>query len=74
MSEGPRIAALFPGQGSHAVGMGVDLTRHFPHAEEVYATKEAQDLRCVLTYAPALPPDISLGFIPNRWAVLHQLQ
>ena len=41
MSEGPRIAALFPGQGSHAVGMGVDLTRHFPHAEEVYATKEA---------------------------------
>lgn len=35
-----KIAALFPGQGSHAVGMGVDLTKEFPHAEEVYAAKE----------------------------------
>lgn len=36
-----KIAALFPGQGSHALGMGADLAREFPHAEEVYATKEA---------------------------------
>lgn len=36
----PKIAALFPGQGSHAVGMGVDLTRAFPQAEEVYAAGE----------------------------------
>lgn len=35
-----KIAALFPGQGSHAVGMGVDLAAEFPHAEEVYAAKE----------------------------------
>lgn len=36
----PRIAALFPGQNSHAVGMGVDLTREFPEAEAVYAAQE----------------------------------
>lgn len=36
----PKIAALFPGQGSHAVGMGVDLTQAFPHAAEVYDIKE----------------------------------
>ena len=36
----PKIAALFPGQGSHAVGMGADLTRAFAPAEEVYAAAE----------------------------------
>lgn len=41
INEDIKIAALFPGQGSHAVGMGVDLAQDFPHAEEVYATKEA---------------------------------
>jgi [acyl-carrier-protein] S-malonyltransferase len=35
-----RIAALFPGQGSHAVGMGTDLTTPFPVAEAVYAEAE----------------------------------
>lgn len=35
-----KIAALFPGQGSHAVGMGADLAKAFPQAEEVYAVKE----------------------------------
>ncbi|MEF2279756.1 ACP S-malonyltransferase [Deinococcus sp. YIM 134068] len=34
------IAALFPGQGSHAVGMGADLTAAFPEAEAVYAEAE----------------------------------
>ncbi|WP_102125514.1 ACP S-malonyltransferase [Deinococcus planocerae] len=34
------IAALFPGQGSHAVGMGADLTAAFPEAEAVYAETE----------------------------------
>ena len=38
--SGPRIAALFPGQNSHSVGMGVDLAREFEAAEEVYAAKE----------------------------------
>nr|WP_221269792.1 ACP S-malonyltransferase [Deinococcus budaensis] len=36
-----RIAALFPGQGSHAVGMGADLAATFPGAEAVYAGAEA---------------------------------
>ncbi|WP_103130884.1 ACP S-malonyltransferase [Deinococcus aerius] len=36
-----RVAALFPGQGSHAVGMGADLTAAFPEAEAVYAEAEA---------------------------------
>lgn len=36
----PNIAALFPGQGSHAVGMGADLTAAFPEAEAVYAQAE----------------------------------
>lgn len=36
-----KIAALFPGQGSHAVGMGADLTAAFPEAEAVYAEAEA---------------------------------
>ncbi|MEW6422328.1 MAG: ACP S-malonyltransferase [Deinococcota bacterium] len=35
-----KIAALFPGQGSHAVGMGTDLTAAFPQAEAVYAEAE----------------------------------
>ncbi|WP_216321589.1 ACP S-malonyltransferase [Deinococcus aestuarii] len=35
-----RVAALFPGQGSHAVGMGADLTAAFPEAEAVYAEAE----------------------------------
>ena len=36
----PRIAALFPGQGSHSVGMGADLAAAFPVAEAVYAEAE----------------------------------
>lgn len=35
-----KIAALFPGQGSHAVGMGVDIAGRFTAAEQVYAIKE----------------------------------
>lgn len=36
-----KIAALFPGQGSHAVGMGADLAAAFPEAGAVYAGAEA---------------------------------
>ncbi|GAA5511376.1 malonyl CoA-acyl carrier protein transacylase [Deinococcus carri] len=36
----PKIAALFPGQGSHAVGMGVDIIRAFPAAQGVYVVAE----------------------------------
>lgn len=36
-----RIAALFPGQGSHSVGMGVDMAAAFPSAGETYATADA---------------------------------
>ncbi|MFC6618286.1 ACP S-malonyltransferase [Deinococcus radiophilus] len=36
-----KIAALFPGQGSHAVGMGADLAAASPVAEAVYHQAEA---------------------------------
>ena len=36
-----KIAALFPGQGSHAVGMGADLAREWPEAGQVYAALDA---------------------------------
>lgn len=50
----PRIAALFPGQGSHAVGMGADLTAAFPQAEAVYAEAEATlpGLRALIETGP----------------------
>ncbi|WP_034385369.1 ACP S-malonyltransferase [Deinococcus sp. YIM 77859] len=50
----PHIAALFPGQGSHAVGMGADLTAAFPQAERVYAEAEATlpGLRALIEEGP----------------------
>ncbi len=50
----PRIAALFPGQGSHAVGMGADLTAAYPLAEAVYAEAEATlpGLRALIETGP----------------------
>mgnify|MGYP003704784285 CR=1 FL=1 len=34
------LAFVFPGQGSHAVGMGADLAAAFPEAGAVYAEAE----------------------------------
>ncbi|CAM3576725.1 ACP S-malonyltransferase [Deinococcus frigens] len=49
-----RIAALFPGQGSHAVGMGADLAAAFPVAEAVYAEAETTlpGLRALIETGP----------------------
>ncbi|MFC4638507.1 ACP S-malonyltransferase [Deinococcus hohokamensis] len=41
MTGTSRIAALFPGQGSHAVGMGADIAAVFPVAGAVYIEAEA---------------------------------
>lgn len=55
MSRSPlKVAALFPGQGSHAVGMGRDLTAVFPEAETVYTEAEATlpGLRALIEEGP----------------------
>ena len=36
MVDSARIAAIFPGQGSQAIGMGRDLAEHWPAAAEVF--------------------------------------
>ncbi|UQN05150.1 ACP S-malonyltransferase [Deinococcus sp. QL22] len=53
-SAKPRIAALFPGQGSHSVGMGTDLTAASAAAEAVYAQAEATlpGLRALIETGP----------------------
>ena len=49
-----KIAALFPGQGSHAVGMGADLAAAFPEAAAVYAQAETTlpGLRALIESGP----------------------
>jgi [acyl-carrier-protein] S-malonyltransferase len=49
-----KIAALFPGQGSHAVGMGVDLAAAFPEAATVYTQAETTlpGLRALIESGP----------------------
>ncbi|ANE44296.1 ACP S-malonyltransferase [Deinococcus puniceus] len=53
-SAKPKIAALFPGQGSHSVGMGADLTAASAAAEAVYAQAEATlpGLRALIETGP----------------------
>jgi [acyl-carrier-protein] S-malonyltransferase len=41
MSEMASIAALFPGQGSQAVGMGRDLSERWPSAAEVFTAVDS---------------------------------
>lgn len=50
-----RIAALFPGQGSQAVGMGRDLVARWPKAKEVFAVADralGEDLSTVIWNGP----------------------
>lgn len=49
-----KIAALFPGQGSHAVGMGADIAAAFPVAGAAYAEAETTlpGLRALIETGP----------------------
>lgn len=49
-----KIAALFPGQNSHSVGMGADIAAGFPVAGAVYAEAEATlpGLRALIETGP----------------------
>jgi [acyl-carrier-protein] S-malonyltransferase len=40
-SNGPRIAFIFPGQGSQAVGMGKDLAEKYPIARQTFEEADA---------------------------------
>ena len=60
----PKIAALFPGQGSHAVGMSADLAREFPQAGEVYAALDAT--------LPGLRSLIETGPLDDLTLTAHQ--
>lgn len=54
MSKNPRIAALFPGQGSHAIGMGADLAKSFDIAAKVYEQADIilPNLRALIEQGP----------------------
>ncbi len=77
-----RIAALFPGQGSQAVGMGHDIAERWPAAAEVFATVDRgldaplsqlcwdgpeEDLRLTENTQPAL-----LAHSIAAWSVLTE--
>lgn len=58
------IAALFPGQGSHALGMGLDLAAAYPAAGAVFAELEA--------VLPQLRPLIESGPLDALTLTAHQ--
>jgi [acyl-carrier-protein] S-malonyltransferase len=41
MAELPKVAYVFPGQGSQSTGMGLDLYNSYPSAKEVFAEADA---------------------------------
>lgn len=81
---GERIALLFPGQGSQAVGMGADLAERFPAARAVFEQADealgfalsrlmregpAEELTLTSNAQPAL-----LAHSAAVWAVLREAQ
>jgi [acyl-carrier-protein] S-malonyltransferase len=80
--NGERIALLFPGQGSQAVGMGRDLAERFPAARAVF--QEADDalgfgLSALMWDGPADELTLTVNAQPAllthsaaAWAVLRQ--
>jgi len=41
MAESPKVAYVFPGQGSQSTGMGLDLYKNYPSAKEVFDEADA---------------------------------
>jgi len=41
MAELPKVAYVFPGQGSQSTGMGLDLYNSYPSAKEIFAEADA---------------------------------
>ena len=55
MAELPKVAYVFPGQGSQSTGMGLDLYNSYPSAKEVFDEADASlgfSLSCLCFEGP----------------------
>ena len=69
MVDSARIAAIFPGQGSQAIGMGRDLAEHWPAAAEVFMTID-DGLDCKLSEVCWNGPEDDLRLTENTQPAL----
>jgi [acyl-carrier-protein] S-malonyltransferase len=69
MVDPARIAAIFPGQGSQAIGMGRDLAEHWPAAAEVFMSID-DGLDCKLSEVCWNGPEDDLKLTENTQPAL----